>query len=69
MEPSVAKSSKDPLVSLFVYRLQMSFVSVNEALERVLKGELQGAIKETIQGANQEALQSVLSRLFQGALK
>ena len=35
----------------------------------MLKGELQGAFRETIRGANQEALQSVLSRLFQGALK
>ena len=35
----------------------------------MLKGELQGAIRETIQGENQEALLSVLSRLLQGALK
>ena len=35
----------------------------------MLKGELQGANRETIQGENQEALQSVLSRLLQGALK
>ena len=42
---------------------------VKGALQGVLKGGLQGAIRETIQGANQDALQSVLSLLFQGALK
>ena len=56
--------SKDPLVSLFDCRLQLSFMSVKEAvkeaLQGVLKRELRGANKETIQGANQDALQSVL---------
>ena len=47
----------------------MSFILVKEAVNRALKGELQGAIRETIQGANQDALQSILSRLFQEALK
>ena len=58
---------------MFVYRLQITFISVEEAvkgaLQGVFKGEPQGAIKEMIQGANQDALQHVLSRLFQGALK
>ena len=48
------------------YSLAIHQLSLAITLQEVLKGELQGAIKETIQGAKQK---SALSRLFQEALK